>query len=360
MNAREFALVSQVRYITLSEFKPDSGTAVISFCYEGIFGSRSVRMNLLTGEILPSAPQPKGGAPPGVPVPDDQTKVASPSGRLVLYDEISEGRGIVIRTAKGRLLGKLSGRQLQGMAEIAPAPDDAHLIYVVADSEESRGKEVGFYLYSIKSGKSTLLVRGPTRGPVRSPDGRFLALIRVQTRVSKGLPEFTRNQAGTLVVLDGKRGFKKVFSGGKLVKSLQFSPAGRRIAVLEIARDEYGSHDNTSLRALDIESGRVATLVTGRRAPDLLWAGEGALAVTTYNKFAVPTLSLVDSASLKATHLTTNPELSYIKPLAYIPTGRRVAYVASRHIPEEGPEELWAVEPGGRPMRLIPGKGYKP
>ncbi|HUV05974.1 MAG TPA: hypothetical protein VMX94_12830 [Armatimonadota bacterium] len=359
MNARELALVGQVRYITLSEFKPDSGTAAISFYYEGSNGSRSVRMNLLTGEILPSAPQPRGAAPPGFPVPDDPTKVASPSGRLVLYDEISEGRGIVIKTAKGRQVGELSGKQLQSLSDIAPTPDDAHLTYTVADSEESHGKEAGFYLYSIKTGKSKLLVKGPTRGPVRSPDGRFLVLICVQTRASKGLPESIRNRVGTLVVLDGKRGFKRVFSGSKLVeglqsKSFQFSPAGGRIAFIELARDEYGGYDNTSLQVLDIESERVTTLVTGRRTPDFLWAGESAVAITTYNKFAVPTLSFVDLASLKATPLTTNPELSYMKPLAYIPTGRRVAYAASRHIPEEGPEELWAVEPGRQPVRLFP------
>ena len=340
------ARVDTVMSIGLSDVDRKTGAAALTISTKK-WSSRSVGINLRTGEL--STFKRRRGAPSA-----DENTLPSPSGRLIAYDRTSEGGGLIIKTAKGRRIAELGLRRLNHALNVAWAPDESGLTYEVFDND--REERSGLYLYSLKMHASKLIVAGDIGETSWSPDGRFLACKQVDTSASKRLPESTRYRTGTLMILDPKRGFKQAFSVGKLVKDFWFSPKGSRVAFIELTRDEFGDYDNTTLRVLDLRTGKSLDLATNRREFQVLWAGEGLLAIVAHDKYAVPSLALVSAVSGNRRVLAVHREFGYITPLAFLPDPQRVVYTAADRSPYEGPVELWAAEPGRKPMRLFPKK----
>jgi Tol biopolymer transport system component len=331
--------------IGLSDVDRNTGAAALTISTKK-WSSRSVGINLRTGEL--STFKRRRGAPSA-----DENTLPSPSGRLIAHDKTSEGGGLIIKTAKGRKVAEVGVRHLNHALNVAWAPDESGLTYEVFD--EYGEKRSGLYFYSLKTRASRLLVQSRVVQTKWSPNRRFVAFTQVRT-AAKGMPESIRNRTGTLVILDGKASFKKVFTVGKLVKECWFSPDGGRIAFIELTKDEYGDYDNTALRVLDLRTGKSLDLATNRREFQVLWAGEGLLAMVAHDKYAVPSLALVSAVSGNRRVLAVHREFGYITPLAFLPDPQRVVYTAADRSPYEGPVELWAAEPGRKPARLFPKK----
>lgn len=192
-----------------------------------------------------------------------------------------------------------------------------------------------------------------------SPDSRYIACIMSGGRKPKDMPGYMQSRVGRIHVYTPQK-VTRVLSVAKLGYQVEFSPDGRRIAFIEIIKDEYGDHDLYALKVADIASRRVTLITTNRREPKFVWAGRGALAVSTYDKYAVPSVSLVDVATRKWIRLATDRRFAGFEPLASMPSKRLVAYKASWDVTGEQPEELWAARPGSAPVKLFPRAGGLP
>jgi dipeptidyl aminopeptidase/acylaminoacyl peptidase len=267
----------------------------------------------------------------------------SPSGRLRL--EAFEEGGFAIETSAGKQIKTLKGRGSELVYPLEWTPDESGVIYDLSDTD-SDAKD-GLYDYEINDRRSKLLVHGHAESFQYSPDNR---------RIAFNLKKSVLDKFGILTVMDGKS-YRRIRSVGTHVNGFTFSPDSKDIAFTELAKDEFGDFSSTSLRVLDIETGRTTTLLTNRRKPIYVWAGDDALLVTMKDKYSVPSLTLV-SVSGGRTILTTSPNSGFMRPYAYLPGRKRAIYKITQSIYEqEAPEELWAVEPGHAPIRLFPVKG---
>lgn len=313
----------------LTDMKPDSGKVTLAFSNES--GYYAVGIDLLTGKL--SACKPKTQLP-------DMT-LPSPSGRLRIrcFDE----SGFAIESSSGKRIATIKGKDM--VYPLAWSADES-AVYYDRSYFGSDAKD-GVHFYDIKSRTSRLLILGDASSIENSPDKRCTAFI---------LKKSSQDKNGILAIFDG-RTFKKVLSVGAHVSVFTFSPDSKRIAYTELVKDEYGDLASTALRVLNIKTGRTNTLLTNRRKPIYVWAGNDALLVSVKDKYSVPSLVLVNLSGGK-TVLTTNPKAGFIQPFAYLPATKRSVYKISKSIYEyEAPEELWAVEPGHAPVCLFPVKG---
>lgn len=314
----------------MSDIKPASHSAILFVSPQG-GGGGYVGIDLLTGKLFAHKPEPQ---PPDMICP-------SPSGRLRIRD-FEEG-GFAVETSAGKLIKTLKRNQLA--YSLGWSADESSVFYDFYDPESD--EKTGVYVFSIKDKDSRLLIPGDVESFGYSPDNR---------RIAFNLKKSSLDKFGVLTILDG-RSYKKVRSEGSHVNTFTFSPNGKRIAFTELVKDEYGDLSSTSLRVLDLETGRTTILLTNRRKPLYVWAGDDALLVSTKDKFTVPSVSLI-TISGKTTVLTTNRNAGFIRPFAYLPSRKRAVYKVTRSTYEyEAPEELWAVEPGHAPVRLFPVKG---
>lgn len=331
--------------IALRDVDVASGIGTLGFSPLDGRSPGSVRLNLLTGELLPlivERPKPSGLGSALVGM------LRSPSGRFVLGYAAAPA-GLTVKTSKGEEIGAVMESEMPGLSDVRWSPSEEYFAFM-ADV----GEGTGLYVYSLKQRKARLVARNVLRSYAWSDDGRLLVCVRTPTKSSKALPASLRSRYGSMAVLDAVKEFKAALTVGELVGWFSISPSGSRAAYIERVKDEYGDFDSYSLRVADIATGRVRTLVTNRRTPRVAWAGDDAIAVTIYDKYAVPTLSLIDLKSGATVRLVTSEKLARIRPLACIPDRKRVIYAAETTVSGDGPEELLAVEPGKRPVRLFP------
>jgi len=150
-----------------------------------------------------------------------------------------------------------------------------------------------------------------------------------------------------------------VLNYGLNVTSLAFSPDNRLIAVLELVKDEYGDIRNKKLAVLSMSSRKAKTLAVGRRKPAFAWAGNTSLAVTRYDKYAVPTLSLI-TVDGRVTKLVSNRSVARLIPLGFVGKSDFVVYKSdSSAMSGDGEQVLWKVRPGSPPIRLFPKEARK-
>lgn len=357
MTPAQAARVDEAYALRLTNVDLDSGIATLAYSYRVGEGSGSgfVRIHLLTAEL--SAPPSKPPTPPKaelVPSFGSPNTLRSPSGRFALEYVNGAPAKVILRNAKGEKLGVVSEAEVQGLANIVWSPSDDYFTFTGVISGAAEPKS-GLYVYSVKQRKHQLVARGVRTVPQWSDDGRLLACLRTETEASKDLPESVQRSRGTVMVFDVGRGSKRVLAVGELAGKFALSPIGAGVVFTELVKDEYGDFDSYALRTADVRTGSVHDLLTNRREPVYAWAGDDALAVTTFDKYAVPTLNLVGAAGGRPTALVTARDFARFKPLAYLPMQRRVVYKASASVRDyDSPEELWAVEPGRRPVRLFP------
>jgi len=321
-----------------------AGTAILNYSYPASEMSRSasISINLVTGELSALRRKPAPSAEDA-----DQT---SPSRRFVLTYSEGPPRQILIREAKGGRPLKLTERDIPNFSYVEWCPKK-DVFSVVGDIKGTDG-ESGLYLYSMEERKFRLLVRDVTGGPEWSSDGRYLICI-CRSPAAKKMGTRVSDLLGIIVVLDADRGFKTVLTTGELAGTIFLSPSNARIAFVDRVRDEYGDLDNRALRVADLRTGRVQNIAVNRRKMYYMWVGDDALAVTTFDKYAVPTLSLIPATGGPAMKLVTTPQFARIDAAAYLPSRRRAVYTTTA-ASSESPTELWAVEPGRNPVRLFP------
>lgn len=337
--------MSQGRYIGLSDVDPEKATAVFSFMVGEDNKYKAVRMDLLTGKAL--SPE----TPKSVPAGDNDTR-PSPSGKLLLRDNSWEGKGVALESSEGKVITELKGPVFGRASTIQWAQSDAHILYDISTSNETSDVKAGLYLYTIDDGKSRLLVEGEIMQISWSPDKRLMCCLQAPDD-SRDLAGTLRNRFGKLHVFDASQDFALVCAGGDLIGEYKPSPNCRRIAFRERVKDESGDYSNRSLGFIDLKSGEIKRLAVNRRDFGFEWAGDDHLALLSYDKYAAPSLSLI---SLDGdTRLLARPASSGTRIQACLPDRQRVFFSTWTH--EEGPYELWAVEPGSKPVRLFPKGG---
>lgn len=339
------ARVQQVQHIYLSDVDSKAGTAILNYDHlvGGSSRAASVSINLVTGELSAIRRKPDSSAED-----DDST---SPSGRFFL--EFAEGppANILIKDKKGGKALKLSERDIPDFMDVEWCPRKD--VLSMKGDIKGTDNESGLYLYFVEDRKLRLIVRGLTGHSWWSSDGRYLICLR-QSPAAKKMARRTYDLLGTIVVLDADRGFKTVLSAGELADTVFLSPSNTRLAFIDRVKDEYGDLDNRALRVADLRTGRVNNVAVNRRKISYMWVGDDALAVTTYDKHAVPTLNLIPATGGSSTRLVTTPEFAFIQPAAYLPNRKLAVYVATTLTSDDKPYELWAVQSGRKPVRLFP------
>ena len=262
----------------------------------------------------------------------------------------------MLEDSKGKELDVLSGSGIPDLSDVVWSPTEENFAFA-ADVADDKDDGRGLYAYSIKERKRRLIVSGSTLAPEWSADGRFLICLKTSTPASEKLRDAVRRNHGTIIVLHAHSGFKPVLTAGKLAGYPTPSPTGTKIAFMELLQDEYGDFDNHSLQVTDIATGRIQKLLTNRREPLYIWAGDNTVAATTYDKYAVPTLSLVSLPDGTERQLVTARDFAGLEPLAYLSEQTRIIYKAAERLSDIEAEELWAVEAGRQPLRLFPQAG---
>ena len=222
------------------------------------------------------------------------------------------------------------------------------------------GSESELYVFGVRNPRFRLAARGPISLPQFSPDGRYISCIATGGKKPADMTVNAQFQMGTLRVYAFSN-LKQLLPSPNLVTEAKFSPDGNRLAFIELVKDEYGDFADYSLKVANIKSGAVNCVTVNRREPKYMWAGNGRLAVATCDKFAAPSVSLVDLITGKSTRLATNREFAGFEPLAYVPSKSIIVYKAATSVSGEKPEELWAAGPGSVALRLFPkvgGAGY--
>ena len=207
-------------------------------------------------------------------------------------------------------------------------------------------------VYLPAENRLTCLARNVVRGPAWSPDGRYLTLLQY-TPALRNLTGRVPSDSGKLTVLDARRDFRAVLNSD-IVTVFLFSPDGAKVAYTERVKDG-DAYQRYALRVADLATGRIRDISIGSRRPRYAWAWGDTLAVTTFDKYAVPTLSLVDTQTGRAAKLVTDREANLLVAGHFVPSGKLVAYTVSRTRDEmESPQELWTVIPGRTPVRVFP------
>ena len=325
-----------------------------------------MRINLITGELLPARAKPPKSPEPGISYLDDVTELPSPSGKFVLQYEEEPVRRLVIKTSKVSKLGEISDSGETSIDQAFWGTTDASFIYIT--STEKDGESVyDLYIYSTEERKSLLLAQDIVSGsgPMGMPrirwfsNGRYLICMRRLPHEPKNLPSSGRlSNPGAVIILDPGKGAKPIRVFDRPVIGYLLSPSENRIAFIELAKDEYGDYENLSLNVADIRTGKINHLLTTRHMPAFIWAGEDALAVTTYDKFSVPTISLMNIDG-RRTQLVSTKEYAQLEPLAYLPKYNRIVYKAADDTARFVDSELWSISPGKAPVRLLPRSGRK-
>ena len=321
-----------------------AGTAILNYNHVvgGASRAASVSIDLITGELSAIRRKPAPSA--------DDANLTSPSRRFVLTYTEGPPRQLLIRGKNGGRPLKLTERDIPNFSYVQWCPKK-DVFSVVGDIKGTDG-ESGLYLYSLEERKFRLLVRGVTGEPQWSSDGRYLICVR-RSSAAKKMGTRVSGLLGVVVVLDADRGFKTVLTTGELAGTIFLSPSNTRMAFVDRVKDEYGDLDNRALRVADLRTGRVQDIAVNRRKMYYMWVGDDALAVTTYDKYAVPTLSLIPATGGSGTRLVTAPSFARVEPAAYLPGRKRAVYTATA-ASSKTLTELWAVEPGRNPVRLFP------
>ena len=296
------------------------------------------------------------------------SRCPSSDGKFTLRYSEKPVEKVWVESRNGQKLREIQASEDQTITAAGWSPH-CNACYVVCSGADDpvpnhRGKnkstESGLFVFGIRNRKFRLAVRGPVGEPQWSSDGRYIACIMTGSEKPESIPESVQSRVGYLRVYESSS-LRQMLSPKKIALDAKFSPDGRYVAFIELVKDEYGEFANFALKVANIRSGGVVSIVVNRREPNYAWAGNGRLAVVTYDKFAVPSLGLVDLATRKSTRLATSHGFASFEPLAYVSSENIVAYKAATSISGEKPEELWAARPGSAPMRLFPrvgGTGY--
>jgi hypothetical protein len=346
MSPTQAARITSACSLWLSDVDP-SGHATLTFSYRvgEAFQGRSVRIDLLTGKLLPPADLTAARKRPG------------PSDRYTLSHADGAGSPILIKTKQGREVGRITGKDAPFLVssescEVAWSPTDDIFAFAEIPGTDS---VMDLRVYSVQDRKVRMLMKNAAGSPEWSPDGRYLVCLS-QTSVGEriGRPSYDH---GVVNVLDARHGFRQVLKTGTVADMPVISQSGSMIAFVDRARDEFGDLDTYVLRAADIGSGKVRTIATSRRSIKFLWAG-GMIAVQTRDKYARPSLYLRSRDGARSVTLALDLDCYSLEPVVYVPKAHRIVYIAHKgNSSDDRPSELWAAEPGHKPVRLFPVKG---
>jgi hypothetical protein len=331
--------VTAANDVTIKDVDPSTGLATLTCTPVHGRNAWSSQINLINGQLSVLKPKPRTG--------DEATEsqLSSPDRKFALCYTGPTSAQVILFTRSGKTLAEIDAPDPYLLRDAGWSPRST-ACYVV-----DLGAPARFLVFRVGDRDFTTVVAGQVDEVQWSADGRYLACIACRTPAS--LPSYVAMGVGVVRVYDASS-LKQVLSTARLASGAKLSPDGNRIAFVEIVRDEYGDYAKYDLRVADIRSGRVISIATNRREPKYAWAGNDRVSVVTYDRYAVPTLSMVDVATRKTTTLATSREFARFEPVAYIASKQLVAYKASTGIEGEKPEELWAARPGGAPVPLFP------
>lgn len=325
----------------LADVDASTGTGILDFSSYGDGPSGALRINLIDGSLSALVSKRHTGKEAG------DYRLPSPDGNYALIYVEEPRRKIEVVDKKGK---KLATIELSAEEDCdAGWSPTSQACYVVSS---------GLHVYKAGSSRFTRIAGGARDEAQWSSDGRYLACIATGGKKPENISRFAANSTGILRVYEFPS-FKRVLSTGRLAYCIKFSPDVNKIAFREMAKDEYGDYSNYDLRVAEIKSGQVHSILVNRREPWFVWAGNGSIAASIYDKYAVPSVSLIDIATRKQTRLVADRGFAMFGPLAYVPSEQLVAYKASLGVTGEMPEELWTAKPGGGPVRLFPKIGGK-
>lgn len=346
----KFAKYANGYYLELTSIDQATGTGILTsdITSNEIAGLFSVRVDLATGKlsvIPPAKSEKKNTYNPNV--------LRSPSGKYELCYYEKPERWVAVKDANGKRIDKLFESEFAGFNSMQwNARGDCFSF--TGGMECGDEQKSGLYVYLLKERRHRQVAKGTIYKSFWSSDGRYLAYISPRKETSKISANRALRNCGQLSVLDSNNSFKRVTRVGAMVSEAQSSPDGSRMGFIEVLKDEYGDYAMHAVKVLDIESGWVRTLVTLRREPKFIWAGNDSLVVSTTDKFGVPSISLLNVMDSSRTRLVTDRHYASMEPVGYALRCGTVVYTANTSSAEQTPSEFWAVSPGRAPVRLFP------
>lgn len=333
------AAVTAAQYWGLNDVDASTGIGTLDFSGYGDGPSGALRINLIDGSLSALVSTRHTGKEAG------DYRLPSPDGNYALLYVEEPRRKIEVVDKKGKKLATIELSEDED-CDAGWSPT-SQACYVVSS---------GLHVYKVGSSRFTRIAGGARDEAQWSSDGRYLACIATGGKKPEHISRFVANSTGIVRVYEFPS-FKQVLSTGTLASEIKFSLDGSRIAFLERTKDEYGDYSNYDLRVAEVKARRVYSVLVNRREPKFVWAGNGSIAASSYDKYAVPSVSLIDIATRKQTRLASDRGFALFEPLAYVPSRQLVAYKASYGVTGEKPEELWTVRLGGGPVRLFPKTG---
>ncbi|MHB0999521.1 MAG: hypothetical protein ACYC27_09765 [Armatimonadota bacterium] len=156
-----------------------------------------------------------------------------------------------------------------------------------------------------------------------------------------------------IILLDPQKALESVFSTGTYCIDYRIYPYGSKILYLELSKDELGDDSNYSLKVTDISKKKTYNIATNRRKPKYMWCGNNAIAVSAYDKYKIPTLSLFSLDTGKLTRLSADRNASVIIPERYDSSNGEIIFKTyPTNTQGYGSEEWWRVHPGKKASRL--------
>lgn len=262
---------------------------------------------------------------------------------------------MIVKDKSGKQIGSISG--LPPIIDLKW--DDAGCDCLVITDPPS-DKSIGIlYDFSVKTRKLRRITYGVSGN---WKIGRRYVSVPIQNDLS-ARGELISGIAGCskLLILDPAGHFSTTTQIGPLIMSNDFSPDGGKIAYIERMKDEYGDLELYVLKVMDISRHKVRTIAQGRRDPEFVWQSDKSLAVTTYDRYAVPTLSLMTLDGY-VTKLLTARQYSKITPVGTPKVAGSVVYQSftARQEADYREGDLWSVRPGGKPVLIHSIQPMKP
>ncbi|MHB0999524.1 MAG: hypothetical protein ACYC27_09780 [Armatimonadota bacterium] len=221
--------------------------------------------------------------------------------------------------------------------------------------KSASGSDAGIYRYKIGDAKPALVTGRADDIYKLTDDKKYMICREKPLNEPKNGPHYSGfSNPVKIILLDAASGFEPVFSTSEYSGRYTISPSGDKIVYIELAKDEYGDMGNFSLKVADIRKNKVQNIVMSRRIPGYMWCGNDALAVTTYDKFNIPTLNRYALDVGKLIPLVTDRNVAAIEPDKYNSSTREITYKTyPSNTRNPGDAEIWAIRLGG-------GKPYKP
>lgn len=345
------------RTIYLTDIVCDAGSGIITAVANRPAGTASTQrtyidcsvcVDLKTGKLsnLPSDARAKYNARQAA-----EEKNSSMLGKYQVAIDEEQEETLTIKTSSSSVVDVLKRSDFGGIMELSWNPKRD--ILLISVSGAYKGKP-SLLVYNPENKERRIVSKDPVGQARWSPDGRLVVCIKPLSREEGKELGYNGTGRGSVIVFDANNGYKQTAAQAKLVSGIVFSKSGERLAFTKLVKDKYGDYASHSLVVLDIDSGKTRTILTNYREPKFIWSGDEYLLVSTCDKYAAPSLSLVTVSNGKIEHLSSDREAAVLQPLAYLQKYNTAVYRTFENANMDGICDLWLAKQGGEPVKLIP------